>query len=881
LRKLLSYTLAIIVGSFVLFLVSCSTQKNTFTNRTYHSITTKYNGFFNARESYRAGLKRLSEIHEDNYENVLSIFRYGGEQSATIVAGNMDVAYQKASTAIRRHSMNIRGVEYNRWIDDSFFLIARSHFFKRDYNLAVLTFEYIIRQFDTPLKYKSEIWVAKSYTFAGQYDSAIQALERVARSDQEGFLDNEAKLLYYKVSADLYLSRENYSEAARYLEMATQIAPNRKQKARLTFILAQAHHRNQNFAGAQTAYQRVLRMNPDFQMAFQARINMAMAFDVKSGDSGFVKAELQGMLKDNRNREFRDQIYYALAQFSMRQQKEEEAIEYYNLAIENYRENRSQKGLSFLRLGEIYFNRKDYLAAATMYDSTMVYISREYDQINEVSSRNLLLRELSGHIRIVNREDSLQRLASLSPGERNVVIDGIIAEIEEKARLERELEAERARMRQDMARRGTRQVTGEGEGGWYFYNPSAMSFGQNEFYAKWGERNLEDLWRISNKRVLAFGETPGFEMEGEEEGAVAGGRVSRASLMENIPTTPEKMNASNQRLANAYYNKGLIYKNRLQDFPNAVKSLETLVTRFPQDENVLYGAYFLVSLFEQAGDQTKAQVYKNLIINNFPDTDFANILSDPNYAENIRERQNRSKVIYQRAYNAYLAGDYDLTIQLCNESSDLELSQEQSAQFRFLRALASGKNGSRRELRQQLTYITENYQGTEVHAPATNLLAYLGGTGSALLEMPEGIDQEEEQAISSDESFVIPDESIFSYNPDAVHFYILIANSRNIQIRQLRNQINSYNNAVHKDQNLNMSTLFFDEGRQLLTVTNFPNAAEAIRYGNELLNSENMNEFDKDLIISFAISVENYPVFYQERKLDDYLMFYSAAYLRN
>jgi tetratricopeptide (TPR) repeat protein len=364
LRKLLSYALAIIVGSIFLFLASCSTQKNTFTNRTYHSITTKYNGFFNARESYRTGLKRLSERHEDNYENVLSIFRYGGEQSAAMVAGNMDVAYQKASTAIRRHSMNIRGVEYNRWIDDCFYLIARSHFFKRDYNLAVLTFEYIIRQFDTPLKYKSEIWVAKSYAFAGQYDSAIQALERVARSDQEGFLDNETKLLYYKVSADLYLRRENYSEAARYLEMATQIAPNRRQKARLTFILAQAHHRNQNFAGAQTAYRRVLRMNPDFQMAFQARINMAMAFDVNSGDSRFVKAELEGMLKDSRNREFRDQIYYALAQFSMRQQKENEAIEYYNLAIENYRENRSQKGLSFLRLGEIYFNRKEYLAAA-------------------------------------------------------------------------------------------------------------------------------------------------------------------------------------------------------------------------------------------------------------------------------------------------------------------------------------------------------------------------------------------------------------------------------------------------------------------------------------------------------------------------------------
>jgi tetratricopeptide (TPR) repeat protein len=270
---------------------------------------------------------------------------------------------------------------------------------------------------------------------------------------------------------------------------------------------------------------------------------------------------------------------------------------------------------------------------------------------------------------------------------------------------------------------------------------SFMQNGEKEIWKIYGGSAIKGYWHLVRRQALKWKE--------KKKGLVAGGRVSRASLMENIPTTPEKMNASNQRLANAYYSKGLIYKNRLQDFPNAVKSLETLVTRFPQDENVLYGAYFLVSLFEQAGNQPKAQVYRNMIINNFPDTDFANILSDPNYAENIRERQNRSKVIYERAYNAYLAGNYDLTIQLCNESSDLELSQEQSAQFRFLRALASGKNGSRRELRQQLTYITENYQGTEVHAPATNLLAYLGGAGSALLEMPEGIDHTVDQSRQS------------------------------------------------------------------------------------------------------------------------------------
>ncbi|MFN2395957.1 MAG: tol-pal system YbgF family protein, partial [Bacteroidales bacterium] len=204
----------------ILFFAGCSTQKNSFLNRNYHSITTKYNGYFNARESYHVGLKRLSEMHEDNYETVLSIFRYGSEQQMGSVSSNMDIAYQKSSTAIRRHSMNIKGVEYNRWVDDSYFLIARSHYFRRDFNLAVLTFEYIIRQFESPLKYKSMIWVVKTYIQAEQYNNAFQALERVSRNIEEGLLDDEALLLYNMVHADYHLQQENYRQASPYLEEA-------------------------------------------------------------------------------------------------------------------------------------------------------------------------------------------------------------------------------------------------------------------------------------------------------------------------------------------------------------------------------------------------------------------------------------------------------------------------------------------------------------------------------------------------------------------------------------------------------------------------------------------------------------------------------------
>jgi tetratricopeptide (TPR) repeat protein len=862
----------------ILFFAGCSTQKNSFLNRNYHSITTKYNGFFNARESYRVGLKRLSEMHEDNYETVLSIFRYGSEQQMGSVSSNMDIAYQKASTAIRKHSMNIRGVEYNRWVDDSYFLIARSHYFRRDFNLAVLTFEYIIRQFESPLKYKSMIWVAKTYIQAEQYNNALQALERVSRNLEEGLLDDEAILLYNIVYADYYLQQEDFSQASQYLEEAIKLSGDRNQRTRLTFILAQTYHKERNYSAAQQAYASVLKLNPDFQMAFQARINMAMAFDTESGDARFILSELEGMLKDNRNREFRDQIYYALAQFSMRQNNADKAIEYYNLALENYRGNNSQKGVTFLRLGEIYFDRKEYQHSASMYDSTMVYLSREYPDYETAGRRNLVLKELATYLNTIEREDSLQRLASLGTTERNAILDQIIEDIQEEERLEREREQERALMRQQMARdgRSRTQPGGSGEGGWYFYNPSAISFGRNEFYAKWGERELEDLWRISNKRILAFGDTGDFGMDDDE--MQEGGRVTRASLMENIPTTPEKMQASNARLARAYYNTGIVFKEKLNDITAAIQNFETLITRFPESDHKLYSAYFLYTMYDNSGNTIRAQTFKNLIIDEFPETDFAKILSDPDYVENVRARQAKVKQIYSNAYDAYQQARFNEALSFIQEAEKLEQSINQAGQFSFLKALIIGKTKEPEEFVESLIYVKENFEGTPVHEPAENLLAYLGSSG--VVTDPESPRRGDRRRVEdpSGEFTEIMESTPFLFRPESVHFYVMVVNTRSARIRELRADINEFNRDMFSDNNLNISTLFFDERRQLVTITNFPDAEKAKDYGEQLTDELIKREHDNEHYQGFIISVDNYPIFYQERKLDEYLEFYNIAY---
>jgi hypothetical protein len=466
----------------------------------------------------------------------------------------------------------------------------------------------------------------------------------------------------------------------------------------------------------------------------------------------------------------------------------------------------------------------------------------------------------------------------MNPEERNAILDNIIAQIEEEERLEREREQERALMRQQMARAGRNQTQG-GDDSWYFYNQSAKSFGQNEFYAKWGERELADLWRISNKRIMAFSENG--EILEDSDASEEEGKVNRTSLMENLPTTPEKLEASNQQIADAYYNVALIFKDRLKDNQAAIEYFEALINRFPQNENKLLSAYFLYNLYSQVADNNKANTYKNLIIREFPETDFAKILSDPSYRSNMIERQNRVQELYSQAYNAYATGNYSSVTSYYAQAirDSLEISREDEARFNFLHALVLARTDQMDSLAKKLTFVTENFTETQVHEPARNLLAYLNqGNLVGKDDMLNTDNEDSNPNLNNTLDELSPESRIFSFNPDAVHFYVLVVNTREAQIRQLRGEINSFNNANYQDNKLNMSTLFFDADKQLITVTNFANASEAIKYGNEIKSELYSKDYPETAFNGFAISVENYPVFYQERKLNEYIEFFNYSY---
>ena len=866
--------LAITVLAAIL-ITACSTQKDSFVNRTYHTVNAKYNGYFNARESYKDGINRLSELHNDNYEQILSIFRYGTEQDASSISGNMDVVYEKASLVIRRHSMNIRGNEHNKWIDESYFLIARSHFFKRDYTLAILTFEYIIRQYDTPRAYDSKAWIAKSYHEQGRFDQARRMLDMLERNYSDGLLNEETTALFRKTFADHYLRQGNYQRAALELGKGMPYEKSAGEKARLTFIQAQLYHHSGEFANAQQAYQRVLDMRADRSMSFQARIGMAMAYDPEVGGGGHIRDELTDMLSEERYRSYRDQIYYALAQLAMRQNDQEEAIRLYRLSAEVSQENDMQKGLSFLRLGEIYFSHPDYLEAHLYYDSATTYLPAGYDSYEEIRTRTQVLSRISQLTNVIEREDSLQQLASLTEDQQLAVVEEIIADLREQERLRTEAERERTQEMRD-AGRTARQARGTDQGrGWYFYNTTAMSNGEMEFFSRFGERPLEDMWRLSNRQVMADGFGMGMDgfddLSYEDEVEEEFDEYDADAYLRNIPNSEEQLSSSLNRQMQAYYNLGLIFRDELRDRENAINSLETLIDRFPGSDRELNAYYHLYYLYRERGDGSQAERISNELIRRYPESEYAKIIGDPTYGDRMRQKDEYVRQLYRESYNAFFAGRFDIINRNREALDTLDASRELKARFAYLNAIALGKTDNRRDFISELQYVVDNYHDTPVHQPATTLLASLGS--SAVAE--PAVAREDRGA----ERIGRPADSPFDYSPDAGHFFLFLIDASEVDPTGITGYVGEFNSENYSDRDLSVSNIFFEGDKHLITITNFPDKENSMEYYNSLMGSEFISGNTGQGVEAFVISVDNYPLFYQEKEIEAYREFFSYYYM--
>jgi TolA-binding protein len=862
----------------LLFLTpSCSTKKNKWNRRVYHNLTAHYNAYYNGQVSLKEAIADIEDQNKDDYTQVLDVFQLGTDEQVKSAYSKLDRAMLKASIVIHKHSMYFGKKEEVKWVYYSYLMVGQARFYKHEYDLAKQVFQYIATQYPKEeVKYDALMWIARVQAIQGDYDDAISNLDGIKNRVAQGKTSKEVYIMLPMVYADVYIKAKNYEAAIPYLKQAIDRVRKKKTRARLLFILGQLNQEQKKCKSASKYYAKVLKNNPEYEMDFNARIRMAQCYT--GGDPSVVIKHLEKMLKDVKNKEYQDQIYYALAQIALKGKHTGQAINYLKKSVETSTNNDKQKAFSAMELANIYFDKKQYENAQAYYDSTVMFLPKDYPDYNEIKQRKDILTELVTNLLEVQRQDSLQDLAAMPQSKRNRYIDNMIRDIKEREEAERKAERERQENLQflETNRQGPRSVTGKGANKWYFYNPASVSSGRTEFITKWGKRKLEDNWRLSNK-VSMGGDAEADVADEEGDGAVSDSlrkaqsdRYSREYYLADIPLTEKAMEASNLKIQDALFNLGVIYKEKLHNLDEAANAFEKLIDRYPKGEHTPEAYYYLYQIYHQQGITSEAKRYKKMLIKEYPDSDYAKILNDPNYFKKLEEEANRAKDFYKKTYQLYQNGQYKSVAKNCKiarkfYNSDYELS----AKFEMLNAMSTGKiSADTSKFIEALQVVVDSFPKSEVEPVAEAMIKRLNERAQPQVAQSGG-DQEPDNK----------PKTIYVYNPDESHMFMVLADQRNVKIRELSNRISDHNRKYFALNNLKVSSLPINENMILISVSSFPNEKAAMDYFKTIRRNTVLYGMIKRVGGNyFIISDSNYRRLYKSRDLVGYRQFFEQYY---
>jgi len=869
-------------------LTGCSTEKNTLITRSFHNLTANYNIFFNGSESFKKGVKRAQEAYVDDYTQILSIFMFDQPSVAQTIAPDMERSIAKATKVITLHSITAKPEykngpqtekqkafyakkEYNKWVDNNYLAMGKAYLYRNEFELALQTFKFILTQYPyEDIVYETEIWLACTYNQTKEYKESERILNSLTADEKV------PKKLYadlYATVADLKMKQEQYSDAIEPLKTALEQVKKKKTKIRYAFILGQLNQETGNREAASNYYQQVIKMNPPYEMSFNARINRATVFEEGVDKGREIKAELNKMLKDEKNDEYQDQIYFALANISMQEGKIENAISYYRLSSAKSKTNPQQKTKSCLTLAELYYERQNYQSAKLYYDSALVSLTPEYKDYVDVMAKSQSLSKLVENLIIVQTEDSLQMLAAMSESERNVLIDSVIAKVrrdEQLAQMTEMQDMQDEQFNRMMLNETSKsnQQSGETGGKWYFYNEAAKSFGQPEFRMKWGTRKLEDNWRRKNRSEVSFGETETAATDSAGSGAVQRPVLSnktREFYLQDIPLTDSMITISNNRIMEGLYNAGTVYKNDLKDEQKAIDSYKDLLKRFPVNDYTLQTYYNLYLIYNELNDQASSEIYKSDIIREYPESQIAQLLTNPDYINELLEKENEVNRYYEATYGHYKQGDYYGVINDVDNALKKFKGNELIPKFFFLKVLAIGETSDVMIFTNALDSVITLFPSHEVARQANDILAFIKNYNPVVK-----IETEKKEA-----------EEIYKFDPSGAYLFGIIVD-RTVDVNQLKFEIINFNLDLFPKLTFDVESQNLGDNDKLILVKSFKDLQRAWDYFDTISTGEKIMSLVNGTGYSrFVISPANSQTLLQDKSASRYLLFFDKYYKRN
>lgn len=721
--------------------MGCSTTKNTSRSRWWHAFNARYNTYYNGSVAYIDGSLEKENSNKDNYTEIIPLYTVGNKQSRELGKANFDRAIQKSEKAIHQHSIKRRPEwnknrrktardiewlnrrEYNPFLWKAWMLMGRSQFHEGDFDGAASTFAYMSRLYETQpaINARARAWLAKSYI---ENDFLYDA-EDVIRNQRRDSIPWQARKEWDYTLADYYLHTKEYAKAIPYLRNVIRHEMRRKQKEREWFLMGQICQALGRNKEAYKAYSHTIRMNPPYELEFNARI--AQTEVLAAGQSGKMISRLKRMARSDNNKEYLDQVYYAIGNIYLSQKDTAKAISAYEQG--NVKATRSgiEKGVLLLKLGDIYWEKEKFADAQRCYGEAIGLLDKEHPDYEQLSERSKVLDELVPYTEAVHLQDSLQELARMDEAHRNAAIDRVIEALKKKEKEEQRAKEEQEAQQtlsqsQAVGNRNAqttnrnqaqRQAGNQQSAAWYFYNPMAVQQGKQLFQRKWGKRENVDNWQRMNKTVVAGLGMDGMaqnELTDEQRDSLFAAQQHEDSLQQvkdsaqndphrreyylaQIPLTPEQLEASNATLTDGFYHSGVIFKDKLDNLALSERALRRLTDHYPQYEHTDDALYHLFLLYSRMGKPQVAQSYIDKLKARFPKSQWTALLSDPNFAANAREGVHLEDSLYAATYEAFKKDQSHIVAANSTISAERFPLGANRDKFMFIGALSKLNNG--------------------------------------------------------------------------------------------------------------------------------------------------------------------------------------------
>lgn len=907
---------------------SCSTKKNTGLTRRVQAFKARYNTYYNGHVAYLEGVDAQRKGNRDNYTEVIPLFMTGNKATAALGKANFDKAVEKCQKTIKQHSITKRPEwnsnkpktakdkvwlsqkEYNPFLHKAWFLLGEAQFRKGEYMEAASTFAYMQRlYFSKPdIVARARLLEAKCYA---ELEWFYDAEEMVSRARRDSFPASLQPLLA-AVQADCQIRQQRYEEAIPNVEQALRTAENSYQKARMHFLLGQLYHQVGKNRQAYKAFGKVYAKNPPYELEFNARIQQTEV--MSSGQSRQMIRKLQSMARNPKNKDFLDQVYYAIGNIYLSKGDTTRAIWAYRDGVEKSTRNGLEKGVVWLHLGQLYWDTEDFVKAQSCYAGALGLFDKERADYQQIDERAKILEDLLPHATAVELQDSLQALARMDSLERMGVIRRIIEEVKKK-------EKEEARKTADAAGAGAAAQSGtsrgnaaggqtggvqargqQGGGLWYFYNPASVAAGKAEFQRKWGQRELADDWRRSNKTVLGDfngdetaetgdsieetadtvqADAPLPEQEQERlrrEQEYAGDPHRPEFYLKDIPLTEEQMAASNAALVEGLYNAAVIYKDRMENFPLAERTFQRVLTGFPGYEHTDETYYNLFQLYSRVGNEAEAAAYRDKLVAEFPQNEHAVLVADPQFEYKGRYGRQIEDSLYRQAYDAFQASDYATVIANSAYTAREYPRGANRARFMFLETLSRLERGERDQFLASMRTLVETYpQSTVSELAGLYVKGLKEGRILAGGKMDMGSIWERRVGVSLDADSAGLD-TTFTAERNTPFSFVVAYERDSIDENQLLYEVARYNFTSFAVRNFDIAVERGD-GIDMLRVKPFLTYDEAYVYLHRLHNNAGM-AYKLAGLKAFIISDANLRLLMRGRSFADYFQFYDRHFDR-